>query len=459
MIESGERQLTLTLLAIGTAALLGLALALDRIDGATLRGIITGLVLAGLSIAAINHLDRRSGDGLGRIHLTGLALKFVGMGLRIFMLYGVYGGSGDARRYVTHGAEFMHHFRAGEFVTTVGMAGSEGTENIALLVGALFTITGESFLAGAVTWTLIAYWGQYLFTRALRRAVPGADHRRYTMLVLFFPTLWYWPSIVGKEALMIGGLGLAAYGASSLVGARAELRGLVPFITGTIVLGLIRPHMALITVVALATAAAVGSATRLRSLQDIRTSAVRILALILLVIAASYAATQVTTLVGGSDPNRSLTDVLETTADRTSTGGSEFRAHPLRRPSDLPAATVNVLLRPFPWEANHLQTLLAALEGVALTALVVTSRRRLLQLVKQLPRQPYLVYTAAYTFVFIGAFSYISNFGILARQRSQLLPLFFTLLALPVASNIRRRGTESDPRTQPAPPDQEVRSR
>jgi hypothetical protein len=37
----------------------------------------------------------------------------------------------------------------------------------------------------------------------------------------------------------------------------------------------------------------------------------------------------------------------------------------------------------------------------------------------------------AYTGLFIIAFSGLANFGLLARQRVQLLPLFFVLLAVP----------------------------
>jgi hypothetical protein len=41
------------------------------------------------------------------------------------------------------------------------------------------------------------------------------------------------------------------------------------------------------------------------------------------------------------------------------------------------------------------------------------------------------VYVFAYTGLFIIAFSSVSNFGLLARQRVQLMPLFLVLLSLP----------------------------
>jgi hypothetical protein len=46
-------------------------------------------------------------------------------------------------------------------------------------------------------------------------------------------------------------------------------------------------------------------------------------------------------------------------------------------------------------------------------------------------RRPYLVFVLTFTGAFIMAFSYIGNFGILARQRSIMLALVFVFLATP----------------------------
>ena len=46
-------------------------------------------------------------------------------------------------------------------------------------------------------------------------------------------------------------------------------------------------------------------------------------------------------------------------------------------------------------------------------------------------RQPYVAYCVGLIVAFIYAFSSFSNFGILARQRCQMLPFFLALLCLP----------------------------
>ena len=47
-------------------------------------------------------------------------------------------------------------------------------------------------------------------------------------------------------------------------------------------------------------------------------------------------------------------------------------------------------------------------------------------------RQPYVAYCLGITLTFIFAFSAFSNFGILARERCQVLPFFLALLCIPV---------------------------
>ena len=44
---------------------------------------------------------------------------------------------------------------------------------------------------------------------------------------------------------------------------------------------------------------------------------------------------------------------------------------------------------------------------------------------------PYVAYATTYTIMFVIAFSSIGNFGILTRQRTQVLPMLLVLLVLP----------------------------
>jgi hypothetical protein len=66
-----------------------------------------------------------------------------------------------------------------------------------------------------------------------------------------------------------------------------------------------------------------------------------------------------------------------------------------------------------------------------LLILGAASFTRLLRLPKLIFQVPYVAYVVTYTIMFVIAFSSIGNFGILTRQRTQVLPLVVVLLALP----------------------------
>jgi hypothetical protein len=69
-----------------------------------------------------------------------------------------------------------------------------------------------------------------------------------------------------------------------------------------------------------------------------------------------------------------------------------------------------------------------------LLVLGAASIPRLLRLPKYIFQVPYVAYALTYTIMFVIAFSSIANFGILTRQRTQVLPLVLVFLVLPLES-------------------------
>ncbi len=117
-----------------------------------------------------------------------------------------------------------------------------------------------------------------------------------------------------------------------------------------------------------------------------------------------------------------------------------------------------MFFRPFPWEAGNLNGLIAAAEGLLLLGLFALSWRRLLSLPRLALRRPFLVFSLSYVLLFAIGFSFIANFGILARQRSQALAILLVVLALPKAPmpslSYRRRPEPADLATSPDPADE-----
>jgi len=104
-------------------------------------------------------------------------------------------------------------------------------------------------------------------------------------------------------------------------------------------------------------------------------------------------------------------------------------------------------------EANSAQMMLAALEGTLLLVLVALGWRSILKVPGRLRRQPYLILCLAYTVAFIFAFSNFANFGILTRQRVQVLPFVLVFLALrtPHPYEAVASGRPSEPAREGAP--------
>ncbi len=100
-------------------------------------------------------------------------------------------------------------------------------------------------------------------------------------------------------------------------------------------------------------------------------------------------------------------------------------------PLRAPVAIFTVLFRPFISEAHNLQSLLAAVEGTALLILCLLRLGWLRAAVGSLRRQPYVVFCLVFSVLFIVAYSSFANFGLLARQRVQLYPLFLVLISIP----------------------------
>ena len=122
---------------------------------------------------------------------------------------------------------------------------------------------------------------------------------------------------------------------------------------------------------------------------------------------------------------------FNTVQHQSAQGHSQFSVG--NNPITIAYTAGTLLFRPFPWEARSLQTLGASAEGLFLLWLVIRSRRRLLGALRSSLRRPYVAFSLAYVGGFLLAFSRISNFGIVARERVQVIPFALVFLAMPAA--------------------------
>lgn len=448
----------LGLAAIGVV-LVVVGLGMDRIPLDALSGLITLLALFAASMPLLSWLARQEGDpDLGRILFWGLVAAVVGMGIRYFFVTVVYADNADAGVYSKAAILQLREFKNGVFsIVPPGLENRPPeSQRIALVVTIVYMFTGASRWAATFVFAWMGFAGRLLMWRALKRALPEADHKRYLIIIMFFPSLLFWPASIGKEALMILAISVVSYGAAQLFSDKVTAGGIVMFVAGVLGLVFVRPHMAAIAVAALGLGSLVGSLGRIGKGAPLKSTLVRAAALAVLVVVAIAVFSQTSKFFGGSEGDTGgVGGVLDSTKDQTSIGGSKFAAPAVNSPLDLPWATITVLFRPFPWEARNPNSFISSMEGLFLFVIVVAGWRRFVAGAKLALRRPYLVFVATFTVVFIMAFSYVGNFGILARQRTQLLPLLLVFLAIPPVTRGRglfRSGEEQSTPNVPAEP-------
>ena len=367
----------------------------------------------------------RSGEDPWVVRLLGVAFfaKMAASFARYLMVFVLYGGGGDANRYNRYAVEQHVLWRQGYFVWEPG--GKSGTQNLELITTAVYTLIGPAPLAAFLVFATLSFWGCYFLYRAFRVAVPGGEHRLYAVLVLLMPSLLFWPSSIGKEAWLLLWIGVGALGVAKVFNAQGGWLLLALAAVGTV---MIRPHFTLLLAVGVLVAqifrptGADGSGTLRKAV-----------GLAAVVGAVVIFTTQSAEFLGIEDLDATaVMETIEWASGQTEQGGSIFEPVPLSHPLGIPAAIMTMLFRPFPWEASGIAMLIQSVEGLALIGLCWWRRASIRQVPRLVRSNPYVAFAVAYALAFMLAFAGFSNFGILARQRTLMLPLALVILALPV---------------------------
>jgi hypothetical protein len=352
-----------------------------------------------------------------------LPIIYLGLLFRFLATYFRLENAADAIYYHRWGTLLAPSFRSFDF-TVDTQRQVPGTGTVRYISGLVSVFTGSSMFAEFLVFTLIAFIGCVFFYRAFVTALPNGDRRRYALLIFLWPTMIYWPSSIGKEAIMLFSVGLASLGAARLF--TRHRGGIILIVAGLWLTLMVRPHIAMLLLVAIGVAFIF---TR-RSSGSAAVTFGKVFVVGLILIGGGYIASQTADFLevdnlGGDGIEAALTQ----TSDVTGQGDAQFSPIKATNPVMIPAAIVTVLLRPFPHEAHNAESLFTSIESAVLVLLFVTSWSRIKRLPRALGREPYVMYAFAQVVLFCFVFSYVANFGILARQRTQILPVLFVLLA------------------------------
>jgi hypothetical protein len=365
-------------------------------------------------------------------HFDLAGLLALGLLLRFMAAYYRYDHAVDARTYNVWGTRLAESFRELNFAPDTG-ANVPGSGSMRYISGLVHAVCNSDEMAAFLIFTWFAFLGCYFLYQAFVITVPDGDRYRYACLLFFWPSVVLWPSTIGKEAVILFSIGLAALGAARLFTRRPG--GYTLAFLGVLITYLVRPHVAMILLVALGFALVVGRGASRPTRSLTPSSIAKAAAIVLLLLGGSVVATRTARFLGVESLQPSSTEeAFSETQQRTERGGSEFSPADATNPIGYPQAAVTILFRPFPFETHTAEQFATAFEALALALLVLASWRRLLSVPWRLRAQPFVAFSLAFVLVFFFVFAVISNFGILARERTMLLPFAFALLSVTALS-------------------------
>lgn len=358
-----------------------------------------------------------------------LAFAFV----RYWTSFVFYDGSVDAASYHAYGRIFSENIWNLDF-SGLASYSEWGTHFIEAFTGTIYAIVGPSIYAGYLVYAFLSFLGSCFFFLAFRTALPDGNNRLAILLFFFFPSILFWSNGIGKDALIFFFLGLFAYG-YSIISSRGIIRGILPLSFGILGTLWIRPHIAAISVISFGLAY-LFTAFRNKSIKPptfiaIIVGMVAFLWLVMPQLSVFLNLDQMT--------SQSIIDRLQIQQGRTVQGGSAYQAIDITNPITYPTAIITILFRPFPWEAHNILAFIQSLEGTLLLGLVVWRIKSLWKAVKSFFCSTYISYALIYTMVFVFIFSIVSNFGIIARERTMLMPFLFVLLCYSFAKSSTRK--------------------
>jgi len=235
--------------------------------------------------------------------------------------------------------------------------------------------------------------------------------------VAFFPALLYWPSSVGKESLILMGLGVAVAG---FIGRQGRINWLLLAI-GMFFVFAIRPQVAAVLGMSMVVAQWIALGERWSFGRVVQ--GMVIVSVGLAGVAYSLSVAGVETLDSGG-----LQEYMEDDAARRVGGGSSIEAVPLAV-AGIPLALVNILARPFLWEADSALIMLAALEVAFVWFLILRRRKNVIGALRRITSDRFIALAIIFIAVYAVAIGLlVTNLGIIARQRILLWPFIFMLI-------------------------------
>ena len=373
-------------------------------------GFVIAITLLAGAVVSLSRLPR----GVKLLVYTALALRYLGAFARQAI-------AADARIYFWWGERYAEYFSRLDFSPLFDPllwrgASWTGTNFMGYPPGFVITLIGPSWLGTFFAFGLLSFVGLAAYALAYRRSFPGVPYIAYWAWIFLLPSLWFWPSSIGKESMMLIGLGIATLG---FAGKRGRPNWLVVG-AGLALVFFIRPQVAAVFLFAVTLSYWLHFNTWSpgKVLQGIV-----ILAVGLAAVWFTMAAT-----LGGEVDLASVEGYVDRNAGLNTYGGSSVEGVGAS-PAGIPFAVMNVLFRPFIWEAHSVAALVSALEVLLIWGLAWFRRKELRAALKVWRRDRMLRFAIPFVVLYVVALGMnLSNLGLIARQRVLVFPLLFMIV-------------------------------
>ena len=302
------------------------------------------------------------------------------------------------------------------------------TEVIPWGIGTKFIINFSSIFTNAFN---LSYFGTYLiyniigttgiiaFYASLKVCIAekGLLTQRLSLIVIFLPSLHFWSAGLGKEPFALLSTGLALWAVLNIK------RRIWLLVLAICIMGIIRPHVAGIFIVALSIAIMTDKNISLTP---------RIILFLISILLITVGVPYIVEFTGLGNLNNSL-EFIETRQSYNQSGGGGINISTM----SLPMQLFTYLFRPLPFEAHSAGALLSSIDN---SFLIILSCLFLYGLSKSKNRKA--AFRKKYNLVFISAFIAITwgilaittaNLGIAVRQKWMFLPfvIFIFFLYIP----------------------------
>ena len=379
---------------------------------------MTAFGLIGILISIAGFHFARAGESRARLVLfVVLLLLHIGAAIATYLYSQEFGG--DVTLY--------YYDQMGLY----GRASGLSTVFVVNFVQFLKSYLGGSFFDYFLLFQAMGFWGILFVLRAFDDIHDelGQPIFKGIYLLLLLPGLHYWTSAIGKDAPIFLGVAMCVWAAF-----RLQARYLA-FGAGVLISLLVRPHIALIALVALALSLLLGRNTSLLTRAGL-------LAVVLAGIGSVAGLVEGTFNGLSLSSTDSVTEFLESKSQVSQESGADFSIVG----ASFPVKLFSLLFRPFFIDANGILGYVASLENVVLLVVFLILVRRF-RTATDMARSALFARFALFFFIMLTLLLAMVNYnvGLGLRQKMMMMPALLVFFAALMAVRAVQKGTVYGP--------------